>query len=119
MVAVEGRYRVRLWLPAAKHNLSDYFLLTEFHDGTDQLEPAKIYFWFTLIVLLYLLFMTFLSINLIGQNSSRTNLAIIKFWSVLWQEDVEYWLVALKMMDIFFIDSIIASQYQSCAEMLL
>ena len=44
-MAVEGRHRVRLWLAGAKHNLSDYFLLTEFHVGTDQLEPAKYIFW--------------------------------------------------------------------------
>ena len=53
MVAVEGRRRVRLCLPGAKHNLSDYFLLTEFHDWTDQLEQAKIFLSFTLIVRLF------------------------------------------------------------------
>ena len=58
--------------------------------------------------------MTFLNINLISQKLSRTNLAIIKFWSVLWQEDVEHWLVGI-MMAIFFIDSIIASHQQSSA----
>ena len=42
-MAAEGHHRVRLWLASAKHNLSDYFLLTEFHDGTDQLEQAKIH----------------------------------------------------------------------------